>query len=91
MEGIRRALVLCLVPIAGTAIEQAPSVGPVLLFFSTTVVCMEGANSILVWGLIRITYWERQDISLVSHPSLLVSIHCSLCWYFSYHLCADLC
>ena len=28
MEGIRRALVLCLVLIAGTAIEQAPSVGP---------------------------------------------------------------
>ena len=28
VEGIRRALVLCLVLIAGTAIEQAPSVGP---------------------------------------------------------------
>ena len=28
MEGIRRALVLGLVLIAGTAIEQAPSIGP---------------------------------------------------------------
>ena len=31
MEGIRRALVLCLVLIAGTAIEQAPSLGPLVL------------------------------------------------------------
>ena len=30
VEGIRRALVLGLVLIAGTAIEQAPSVGPLL-------------------------------------------------------------
>ena len=30
LEGIRRALVLCLVIIAGTAIEQAPSVDPLL-------------------------------------------------------------
>ena len=28
VEGIRRALVLCLAIIAGTAIDQAPSVGP---------------------------------------------------------------
>ena len=35
MEGIRRALVIGLVLIAGTAIEQAPSVGP--LFFHLTV------------------------------------------------------
>ena len=33
VEGIRRALVLGLVLIAGTAIEQAPSVGPPLSFF----------------------------------------------------------
>ena len=35
VEGIRRVLVLGLVHIAGTEIEQAPSVGPlyVLLFF----------------------------------------------------------
>ena len=30
MNGIRRALVLGLVLIAGTAIEQAPSVGPIV-------------------------------------------------------------
>ena len=30
MEGIRRALVLGLVLIAGNAIEQAPSVGPMI-------------------------------------------------------------
>ena len=31
MEGIRRALVLCLGLIAGTTIEQAPSIGPHIL------------------------------------------------------------
>ena len=32
VEGIRRALVLGPVPIAGTAIDQAPSVGPCSLY-----------------------------------------------------------
>ena len=34
VEGIHRALVLGLVLIAGTSIEQAPSVGPLYLDFS---------------------------------------------------------
>ena len=35
MEGIRRPLVLGLVLIAGTAIDQAPSIGPLLLQYSS--------------------------------------------------------
>ena len=43
MEGIRRALVLGLVLIAGTTIEQAPSVGPPEMFICSSFlisVCM---------------------------------------------------
>ena len=37
VEGIHRALVLGLVLTAGTAIEQAPSVGPLLLSFNNLI------------------------------------------------------
>ena len=39
MEGIRRTLVLALVLIAGTAIEHAPSVGPLETSVHVVVVC----------------------------------------------------
>ena len=37
MEGIRRALVLGLVLIAGTSIEKAPSVGPLYIIFINVI------------------------------------------------------
>ena len=43
-EGIRRALVLCLVLIAGTAIEKTPSVRPHLQTSSVALTAFRGAH-----------------------------------------------
>ena len=45
VEGIRRALVLGLVLIAGTAIEYAPSVGPLIRIISTNIILLSEVGS----------------------------------------------
>ena len=34
---------------------------------------------------------EARILSYISYPTLLASVHCSLCWCFLYHQSGDLC
>ena len=55
MEGIRRALVIGLVLIAGTAIEQAPSIGPRLSRALILSNISAGTGSVLIRCLLTIS------------------------------------
>ena len=63
VEGIRRALVLGLVLIAGTAIEQAPSVGPpsVVLIKALVMSRLNYSNGML-YGLLKCTVSGLQAV-----------------------------
>ena len=55
MEGIRRVLVLGLVLIAGTAIEEAPSVGPLLTLFFRVIKPHSSICLHIFWHFYRIS------------------------------------
>ena len=59
MEGIRRALVLGPVLIAGTVIEHAPSVGPLCILISLAILVF-CCISCLFWGFLLPYVWCTQ-------------------------------
>ena len=92
MEGIRRALIICLVLIAGTAIEQAPSVGT-LLSSLPVVSSVLNINKCIVISHILIQYNMNQlsshfirQVFISSIPFIkLLSVHdIQLCCIFRF-------
>ena len=83
MEGIRRALVLVLVRIAGTVIEQAPAVGLQMFLFEYYINSNCFLMLTVIIELILILQNERNNTILrpnVKHPYKTLKISHKMKW-----------